>query len=64
MAYMHLELTLAQVTNEKTQLESSKCSLEEEVIRLKSRMQTIEYVIISLDISDLWVFSTGKLTIN
>lgn len=36
MAYMRLELTLVRVTNEKTQLENSKCSLEEEVIHLKS----------------------------
>ena len=30
--YMQLELTLAHVTNEKTQLEGLKCSVEEEVI--------------------------------
>lgn len=40
-AYMRLELTLVHVTNEKTQLEGLKCLLEEEVIRLQSRLQTI-----------------------
>jgi hypothetical protein len=45
-AYMRLELALARVTNEKTQLESLKRSLEEEVIRLQSRLQTIEYVLV------------------
>lgn len=42
--YMRMELALARVTNEKTQLESLKHSLEGEVIRLQSRLQTIEYV--------------------
>ena len=41
-AYMQLELALAHVANEKTQLEGLKQSLEEEVIRLQSRLQTIE----------------------
>jgi hypothetical protein len=44
-AYMRLELSLARVTNEKTQQEALKRSLEEEVIRLQSRLQTIEYVL-------------------
>jgi hypothetical protein len=43
-AYMQLELALAHVTNEKTQLEGLKHSLEEEVICLQSQLQTIEYV--------------------
>jgi hypothetical protein len=43
-AYMRLELALARITNEKTQLEGLKHSLEEEVIRLQSQLQTIEYV--------------------
>ena len=41
-AYMRLELTLVCVTNEKTQLEGLKRSVEEEVIRLQSRLQAIE----------------------
>jgi hypothetical protein len=41
-AYMQLELMLARATNEKTQLEGLKRSLEEEVIRLQTRLQTIE----------------------
>jgi hypothetical protein len=41
---MRLELALARVTNEKTHLERLKRSLEEEVIRLQSRLQTIECV--------------------
>lgn len=41
-AYMQLELALAHVANEKTQLEGLKQSLEEEVIRLQLRLQTIE----------------------
>jgi hypothetical protein len=41
-AYMHLELMLARATNEKIQLEGLKRSLEEEVIRLQARLQTIE----------------------
>ena len=45
-AYMRLELAFSRVTNEKNQLESSKRSLEEEVIRLQSRLQTIEYVLV------------------
>lgn len=60
MAYMRLELTLARVTNEKIQLESSKRSLEDEIIRLKSRLETTEYVIVCFDFSDYRVFSTGK----
>ena len=45
-AYMQLELSLAHVTYEKTQLEGSKCSVEEELIHLQLRLQTIEYVLI------------------
>ena len=41
-AYMQLELMLARATNEKTQLEGLKRSLEEEVIRLQTRLGTIE----------------------
>lgn len=41
-AYMQLELMLARTTNEKMQLEGLKRSLEEEVIRLQTRLQTIE----------------------
>jgi hypothetical protein len=41
-AYMHLELMLARATNEKMQLAGLKCSLEEEVIRLQTRLRTIE----------------------
>jgi hypothetical protein len=41
---MRLELALARITNEKTQIESSKQSLEQEVIRLQSRLLAIEYV--------------------
>lgn len=44
-AYMRLELTLARLTNEKTQLEGVKRSFEEEVIRLQARLQTIEYIL-------------------
>ena len=40
--YMQLELMLARATNEKMQLEGLKRSLEEEVIRLQTRLQTIE----------------------
>jgi hypothetical protein len=53
-AYMQLELSLAHVTNKKTQLEGLKRSLEEEVIRLQSRLQTIEYVLARLYFSDLF----------
>ena len=45
-AYMRLELSLSRVTNEKTQLESLKRSLEDEVIRLQTRLQTIECVLV------------------
>ena len=45
-AYMRLELSLARVTHEKTQLDGLKRSLEEEVIRLRTRMQTIECVLV------------------
>ena len=41
-AYMQLELMLARATNEKMQLEGLKRSLEEEVIRLQTRLRTIE----------------------
>jgi hypothetical protein len=41
-AYMHLELMLARATNEKMQFEGLKRSLEEEVIRLQTRLRTIE----------------------
>jgi hypothetical protein len=41
-AYMQLELMLARATNEKTQLKDLKRSLEEEVIRLQTRLRTIE----------------------
>lgn len=42
VAYMQLELMLARSMNEKMQLEVLKRSLEEEVIRLQTRLQTIE----------------------
>ena len=45
-AYMRLELALARVANKKTQLEGLKRSLEEEVICLQSRLQTIKYVLV------------------
>jgi len=41
-AYMQLELMLSRATNEKMQLEALKRSLEEEVIRLQTRLRTIE----------------------
>lgn len=41
-AYMQLELMLARATNEKTQLKDLKRSLEEEVIRLQTRLRMIE----------------------
>ncbi|KAI0279679.1 hypothetical protein BC826DRAFT_975786, partial [Russula brevipes] len=43
-AYMRLELALARVTNEKTQVDALKRSLEDEVIRLQTRLQTIEEI--------------------
>lgn len=45
-AYMRLELSLVRVTHEKTQLEGLKRLLEEEVIRLRTRLQTIECVFV------------------
>jgi hypothetical protein len=53
---MRLELALARVSNEKTQLEGVKRSLEDEVIRLHSRLQTVEYVLIQIYFSGLRVF--------
>lgn len=53
VAYMQLQLALARVTNEKTQIDGLKRLLEEEVIRLQSRLQTIEYVLVSFYSSDL-----------
>lgn len=48
---MRLELALARATNEKTQVEGLKRSLEEEVIRLQSRLQAIEYYLMRLHFS-------------
>ena len=45
-AYMRLELSLSRVTHEKTQLEGLKRSLEEEVIHLRTRLQTIECILV------------------
>ncbi|KAI0282449.1 hypothetical protein BC826DRAFT_1110770 [Russula brevipes] len=43
-AYMRLQLSLAHITNEKTQADALKRSLEDEIIRLQTRMQTIEEI--------------------
>lgn len=62
---MRLELSLARVTNEKTQLESLRRSLEEEVIRLQSRLQTIECVLVQFHFPSYRVFNreiNDKLT--
>ena len=41
---MRMEIDLQRVAKEKIQLEGLKSSLEAEVIRLQSRVQTLEYV--------------------
>jgi len=60
-AYMRLELALARVTNEKIQLEGLKRSLEDEVIRLQSRLQTIECVTFFYYLSQLTGISNREI---
>jgi hypothetical protein len=59
-AYMRLELALARITNEKTQLEGSISSLKDKNMRLESRLETIEYDLLTFHFADLLVFSSGR----
>ena len=66
-AYMCMELALACVTNEKIQLEALKHSLKEKVVRLQSRLHTIEYVTsfyFSKSLTLRLPLSTGKSMTN
>jgi hypothetical protein len=61
---MRLELAFARITNEKTQVDALKRSLEDEIVRLQTRMQTIECVLVTRSFLDSRLISISIREIN